>query len=1175
MFRSFRQHKHTIAVVLIALILVFTLILPCHIIRVRAFTAAQHTSLEAQQIAVSRERFLKSAAIHKIQAESSYDGSNSMLQGNTYVPVLDSMAWCNCVNLVTQVIYTATASTINDAYHTIEETMTTAHDYADSNGIVLDAQNAPTLRTQLLGASGLYQSSGSGTDPASLQLGDIVLTGDKNRQAIDHVVLVLGPISSQENEWMNIPGYDANKGYFISRTQGQVEYVDLSRFNQPFSIYEPDEGYFIKNVFRPRYNIADHDLGGLRFKNIDASSADELTGAVFQLDGPRGFCRTIAMGPSGYDSGETLVPGTYWLTQIEAPPGYRLDPEERTIEVGIGATHDMYWHAPISNEWEGEGIDVFLQDADTTMPIAGALFELSRLPSFPADSSFQEITDENGRTKAIPFMFEHGDCIYVRALSLPPPATLENTLKTMVLQKDGPNTVEFCSHVAKGEIKVSLRDEANDPIAQAAFQIEDEHQQIVSTFLTDEEGRGKSELLPLGSYQLVQQTAPPGYAPNDQAHEVHLCYQDMVTPVVASSLTLHNECLCGTIAITNVESGNSQPVEGACFELLNEHYEPALDFDGNEVGVLVTNDMGSVVSPSLLKGCYRVRQWSVPEAFFPNEQVFDIQFDVHEKNKSLLIENERVLFHLKILAKNADTAAPMRGVTFQILLRDEQAMCLTTDDEGVAYSPEALGAGHYILQMSETPQGFATCEAIGFVIDRYTGDVLVERSMKITKLNISCHPTVVTFSCKDKASNEMLSGAQLKLYKKSDENGEDTLIDEWISDGTIKTMKGLEVGASYVLREIQAPKGYVLSDECVFTVADTGAAQSMDLLHCRTAVRLIKCDVDTGERLQGVEFEIENALGQRMSFVREAEAGRYIWAALTEGAASSVLVTDEEGVFDVSGLPIGLYTLRETRWLPDYESRGEDIYFAVEAHSDDNHPVSLEVKNKKESGEGDLPQDDRPLTEVLLKKTDTDNPTQVLEGAMYELYAIEDDFDVEPERFIRDGACYIACDRGQTTRLKTDADGLIRLESLPYGSYRLIECEAPTGYVVDEEAIVITLREEEATVFLEHRNRKIEAGAEVKGEDRDPSSDDGDTGWDDDPEEIGEDEGREHVHEPEVPPQFEEPHASEKPEEDPNPPVTGERPSLAAYAFMLLSVLSFVLYITKQRLDRCATDRLP
>lgn len=102
----------------------------------------------------------------------------------------------------------------------------------------------------------------------------------------------------------------------------------------------------------------------------------------------------------------------------------------------------------------------------------------------------------------------------------------------------------------------------------------------------------------------------------------------------------------------------------------------------------------------------------------------------------------------------------------------------------------------------------------------------------------------------DTAGNAV-KGAKLVLRS---ENGD--VIDAWETDGNPHVIDGkLIVGATYILEEDTAPKGYYKAASIRFTVSDTTDMQEIRMVDEPTDVKLVKTD-EAGRELSGGKFSI-------------------------------------------------------------------------------------------------------------------------------------------------------------------------------------------------------------------------------------------------------------------------------------------------------------------------------
>lgn len=234
---------------------------------------------------------------------------------------------------------------------------------------------------------------------------------------------------------------------------------------------------------------------------------------------------------------------------------------------------------------------------------------------------------------------------------------------------------------------------------------------------------------------------------------------------------------------------------------------------------------------------------------------------------------------------------------------------------------------------------------------------------------------------------------------------------------------------TYYLKELTAPSGYALSSALVTAGFSSGGTASVTVKDtAQTGILMITKYgrvPDTFENgqwyykdvlLSGVEFDVFNSAGTRVAH----------------------LTTNGSGVASISGLALGTYRVVETKTATGYvlDSTAHSITIAP---SNDGRLVvnaSLTVVNNTRKGS------------VTLTKTD------------------------ELGRFYLSGAKYSLYTAGGTlvqSGLTTDSNGQIKLTSLEWGSYYLLETSAPTGYQLNTAKISFTVNADNAGTIQQLR----------------------------------------------------------------------------------------------------------
>ncbi|MDA2583495.1 SpaA isopeptide-forming pilin-related protein, partial [Bacillus cereus] len=230
----------------------------------------------------------------------------------------------------------------------------------------------------------------------------------------------------------------------------------------------------------------------------------------------------------------------------------------------------------------------------------------------------------------------------------------------------------------------------------------------------------------------------------------------------------------------------------------------------------------------------------------------------------------------------------------------------------------------------------------------------------------------------------------------------------------------LELG-TYTVKEVKAPVGYVLDATPKPFEVKTGEVAVVEMKNVQIKGNIeIKKISDTGKILPGVEFTVFTP----------------------EGKAVTKVTTNQEGIAKVNSLPFGKYYFQETKGLDGYLLNQTKYPFEVKEH---NQTLTFEVKNDQVKGN------------VQLVKVDEDGKMK-LEGAVF----------------------ILADEKGKKiSEHKTDKNGLIKIDNIPFGKYQFIEKTSPAGYVLVKEPIPFSITENGKTIELVAKNTKIRGSIEI------------------------------------------------------------------------------------------------
>ncbi len=264
---------------------------------------------------------------------------------------------------------------------------------------------------------------------------------------------------------------------------------------------------------------------------------------------------------------------------------------------------------------------------------------------------------------------------------------------------------------------------------------------------------------------------------------------------------------------------------------------------------------------------------------------------------------------------------------------------------------------------------------------------------------------------------ELLQGAVFEVMNSANEKVGTMTTNE---QGTA-SLSGLEIG-NYTLKEVKAPTGYVLNEQPQKIEVKTGEVATITVANTKVKGNIeIKKLSDSGKVLPRVEFTVYTVDGKEVTKT----------------------TTNEQGIAQVKDLPYAKYYFVETKGVEGYLLNKTKYPFEIKEHG---KTLIFTVENKEVKGN------------VQLLKVDQENPDKKLEGATFILQ------DSKGKKI---------------SEHKSDKNGLIQVNNLPFGSYMFMEKQAPTGYVLTKEPIPFNISENGKTIELTAKNKSITGSLEI------------------------------------------------------------------------------------------------
>lgn len=397
-----------------------------------------------------------------------------------------------------------------------------------------------------------------------------------------------------------------------------------------------------------------------------------------------------------------------------------------------------------------------------------------------------------------------------------------------------------------------------------------------------------------------------------------------------------------------------------------------------------------------------------------------------------------------------DVLEGIEGVEFTLTSRTtgQEVLRIVTDREGKAttrsedYPRGRLVYDTYLVTETKTPEGYNPVKPFEVEISEenvtvsgiYRQDTLITSPIQVLKVDASTGKTIpvagTEFQLLDADRNVVTMTSHYPEYQ---------VYETFVTDeeGRFTFPEKLKYG-TYYLREVKAPKGYLLNgEELAFTVEedkDWGSPLTVRFADENAMGRLSIDKYEEGkeEYLAGTEFEIQAA----EDIVTPDGTVR-----LKKGELAGTLTTGNETAVSEE-LFLGKYTVRETKQVPGF-ALPEKAFQVEMKYKDQTTPVveeHLTVYNE-------------PTSLVLLKYEKGSEEKTALAGVRFKVWLKQDEA-VEEEAVMGEDTVMQAdtVDPGYTLEevYETDEEGRIEIPYLlPDSTYCIQEVEALPGYIPD------------------------------------------------------------------------------------------------------------------------------
>ena len=724
-----------------------------------------------------------------------------------------------------------------------------------------------------------------------------------------------GEYRTDERGFISLPDLEPG-GYIVREVQAKSGYL---LDDTPHAVEIKDHQTYTLEVFN-------QPLGNLIINKLSSLDNSPLEGVKFRIKYANGQVVDNKNGQVSSNgiyftdrNGQIIlsgITGTIVVTELETVPGYRIDPNTRTQTVVVNPNDTQtinFYNTPTTTLI----IRKFVEGTENE-PLSGVAFRVvdgAGAAVGPDDGLYY--TDKSG--EIVLTGIEPGTTVIAREIKTVEGYILDGTPQDILIKAGEVQQLTFWNKKAGTLVIEKYVTGTTDPLKGVTFLVTESNGQVVGSsngeYITDENGRIVIEGLEPGVTVTAREIKTlEGYVLDTTPKSIKIKVGE------AQTLRFYNQKQ-GCIVVKKLDKQTGEPLAGVEFQITYSDGS-YLDDDYGHLSSkgLYKTDANGEIRISGVVGTLVITETKPLPGYVMDEGTKTQTVRVNAADTQTITVYNTKVGGLTIIKTDEETGERISGVQFEIRkLNGEIVGNYTTDRSGVISLPEAEKGWYQVVELKaakgykldDTPHqievkdgGTATLE----ITNRQIGSALIHKVDSLTGEGIYG----VTFLLSDAKGNPV------GTYQ-SDNEGY-VYIDQGLADG------------KYTIREIECADGYILDTVPKTFYVEYGGCTTITWPNTavRGQIQVIKKSADynstnglpAGTLLEGATFEIYNE---------------------RNGNKVDTIVTGANGLASSKALPLGRYTIRETKAPANYGASSE-TYTAVLEYS--GQIVKLEITNK-------------------------------------------------------------------------------------------------------------------------------------------------------------------------------------------------------------------------------------
>ena len=661
-------------------------------------------------------------------------------------------------------------------------------------------------------------------------------------------------------------------------------------------------GYELSTVVLEGEHTTDRDLvltldnvGQKSFivKKIDSETKEPLAGVQFKIWRDGVLLGDYTTDENGRIEIKNAPAGTYKVQEVKTLKEYILNDEVLEIE------HTTVKDTELTVEnTKKPGLLIQKIDAETRKPLKDAVFKLTKANGDVVKEDI--ITGEDGT--AFIEGLEAGDYI-VTEITAPGGYILDETPHPVSLEKGKTYTLTLENTQKPGLLIKKIDSQTKKPLQGAVFKITRGDGSVVrESVTTDADGVIHLPELDTGTYIITEISAPDGYAIDETPKTVEIRAGQTYEVTFTNTKK-------GGFTIKKIDEDTRQPLKNAVFKITKSN--------GEFVKEAETDANGVITLDGLPEGSYIVTEIKAPDGYILQDT--PKTFEIKDGGSMELVFTNKKAYGLQIRKIVKDTGEALPGAKFRVEKATGELIGEYTSNSSGLVTVSGLEDGVYVVTEIKAPDGYR--------LDSTPQNVIVKAGELATVTFENAQLSSVRIRKIDAVTREPIGGVRFLI--KDEHNN---VIGEYTtdSDGYIELEDDLEEG-KYYAEEIEAAPGYIRDEEVKTFRVKRG--ETTEIVWENTPqqgqIQITKKSKDdnpinglpAGTLLQGATFEIYDKAGNVVD----------------------TIVSNERGVAVSKLLPLGRYTIRETKAPAYYGASGEIFEAEIEFSC---QIVRLEVLNE-------------------------------------------------------------------------------------------------------------------------------------------------------------------------------------------------------------------------------------